>query len=246
MKKKAILATVLVFTLFAGVFLGTYADENLIDISAVINQGIQIVYNGNVQTLTDANGNQVYPISYNGSTYVPIRAVSGIFGQPVNWDAANNQVILGTPPSSSSDSAPAATSTSDKGVDLTVNSFKEYPGDTIEADYPDVPAVQNGYKWVLVDATLTNGTSDTLGDGDFGDIALLFTMLDSDGYEHFVESVYMRYLGDTKFDLTPMDPGQTRSGKLLFTLKSECQTYTFCFQPYWGTKVGTLMQIKLK
>ena len=35
-----------------------------------------IRYNGETQTLFDANKNRVYPITYNGTTYLPVRAVS--------------------------------------------------------------------------------------------------------------------------------------------------------------------------
>ena len=43
----------------------------------------------------DANGQRVYPISYNGTTYVPIRAVGNMMGIDVAWDGANNAVLLG-------------------------------------------------------------------------------------------------------------------------------------------------------
>lgn len=65
-------------------------------ISALLNREITITYNGEVQSFTDANGNAVYPISYNGTTYLPVRAVSGLLDVDVNWDSASNTVMLGT------------------------------------------------------------------------------------------------------------------------------------------------------
>ena len=44
---------------------------------------------------TDAKGNRVYPITYEGSTYLPVRAVAGLAGYEVNWDQATRTVDLG-------------------------------------------------------------------------------------------------------------------------------------------------------
>lgn len=65
------------------------------EIQAILNQEISIRYNGIEQNMTDVNDNPVYPISYNGSTYLPIRAVSDMLGVEVNWDGETQTVILG-------------------------------------------------------------------------------------------------------------------------------------------------------
>lgn len=65
------------------------------EIRATLNRGITIERNGQAQTLRDGAGNVIYPISYQGTTYVPLRAVSNIFGVPVDWDSARNTVVLG-------------------------------------------------------------------------------------------------------------------------------------------------------
>ncbi|MPM72807.1 hypothetical protein SDC9_119783 [bioreactor metagenome] len=97
MKKR--IATVLIcLALFASFCTGALASGNMKAISAYLNSGIKILYNGQTQTMKDAQGNTVYPISYNGTTYVPIRAVSDMLSLPVEWDGANNTVILGTNP----------------------------------------------------------------------------------------------------------------------------------------------------
>lgn len=44
---------------------------------------------------TDANGNEVEPIIYNGTTYLPVRAVSSALGKAVYWDGQNWTVYLG-------------------------------------------------------------------------------------------------------------------------------------------------------
>lgn len=48
--------------------------------------GISLYYNGQLAELTDANGNEVKPFTYMGTTYVPIRGVSNLFGAYVGYD----------------------------------------------------------------------------------------------------------------------------------------------------------------
>ena len=64
------------------------------DITAQLDPGITVKYNGEVQTMTDAAGNTVYPVSYNGTTYLPVRAVSNMLGVVVDWDGETQTVLL--------------------------------------------------------------------------------------------------------------------------------------------------------
>lgn len=59
-----------------------------------LNKDIKIYYNDKVQSFADANGKKVYPLSYNGTTYLPIRAVSNLFNLKIDWDGANNTVVI--------------------------------------------------------------------------------------------------------------------------------------------------------
>ena len=43
----------------------------------------------------DVNGNPVEVFVYNGTTYLPVRAVSEAFGKPVQWDGSTNSVYVG-------------------------------------------------------------------------------------------------------------------------------------------------------
>ena len=61
----------------------------------VITDGIRIVLDGKEFTCTDANGAVVQPMIYNGTTYIPVRAVSSAFGKAVYWDGEENTVYLG-------------------------------------------------------------------------------------------------------------------------------------------------------
>lgn len=94
--KKKILATVLVICAVIGSFsIGAVAASNNMTISALLSFSTPIKYNGQYQTFTDVNGNTVYPILYNGTTYLPVRAVCNMLGIPVDYDANTGTVLLG-------------------------------------------------------------------------------------------------------------------------------------------------------
>lgn len=84
-------AAIVVASLTAGVV----ASGGLENISALLNKNIAIKYNGENQIFRDVDGERVYPISYNGTTYLPVRAVAGLANLPVEWNAEDNAVELG-------------------------------------------------------------------------------------------------------------------------------------------------------
>lgn len=58
---------------------------------------IKITLDGQTVTTTDANGNIVEPFIIDGTTYLPVRAVSDALGLDVEWDGNTNTVALTTP-----------------------------------------------------------------------------------------------------------------------------------------------------
>lgn len=44
---------------------------------------------------TDAYGNAVEPLVYNGTTYLPVRAISTAFGKNIQWDGKTSSVYIG-------------------------------------------------------------------------------------------------------------------------------------------------------
>lgn len=93
--RKTFITLAIALALVCGMVIGANAADTLKEISAYLNYGITIKYNGEVQNPTDAGGNRVYPISYNGTTYLPVRAVSNMLGIGVDWDGATQTVLLG-------------------------------------------------------------------------------------------------------------------------------------------------------
>lgn len=62
--------------------------------------GIKLVVDGVEVTPKDANGTTVEPFIYNGTTYLPVRAVGNAIGKQVTWDGGSQTVYLGEAPGS--------------------------------------------------------------------------------------------------------------------------------------------------
>ncbi len=95
MSKKKIMSLTMAFVL--GVVIGTpivsYVYASLTKTIEVVS-GINIEINGEKFIPKDANGKEVDAFIYNGTTYVPIRAISDIYGSDIDWDGESNTVSL--------------------------------------------------------------------------------------------------------------------------------------------------------
>jgi hypothetical protein len=86
----------------AGVVIGSaitssvnvFAYDGTQDIQATF-KNIKVYIDGAELTPKDASGNTLEPFIYNGSTYLPIRAVAEAVGKEVSYDANTNSVYLG-------------------------------------------------------------------------------------------------------------------------------------------------------
>ena len=81
----------LICLIFSSVAFGSL---NIKEIVAYLNYGVRIMLDGKEQILYDVDGNRIYPISYNGTTYVPIRGISNLLDVSVDWDNDTETVIL--------------------------------------------------------------------------------------------------------------------------------------------------------
>lgn len=68
--------------------------------AALDYNNIKVTLDGQAVALVDANGNAVEPFAINGTTYLPVRAVSNALGLEVGWDQPSKTVILETPKTS--------------------------------------------------------------------------------------------------------------------------------------------------
>ncbi len=74
---------------------GTALALNSTTLYDVITSGVSIVIDGSKLIPKDANGNTVEPIIYNGTTYLPVRAIANALGKAVYWDGPNYTAYLG-------------------------------------------------------------------------------------------------------------------------------------------------------
>lgn len=88
--KKRIPAVILMFALFLSSSFAANAYKKSIE----VEYGISLSINGQTPTLTDVNGNVVQPFVYQGTTYVPIRAVGEQLGAVVGYDGSANKATL--------------------------------------------------------------------------------------------------------------------------------------------------------
>jgi len=58
---------------------------------------IKVIMDGKIQDYKDANGNTVYPVIINGTTYLPLRPIANSFGKDVHWNNDTQTITLGEP-----------------------------------------------------------------------------------------------------------------------------------------------------
>jgi hypothetical protein len=90
--KSAILGCVVGVMVSSGV--SVFAYNGTKNISATF-KNIKIYVDGSELTPRDSNGNVLEPFIYNGSTYLPVRAVGEAVGKNVSYDSNNNSVYIG-------------------------------------------------------------------------------------------------------------------------------------------------------
>ncbi len=96
-KIKGFVAGSLAMTLIFAMTFSVYALVGEKTITASYND-VKIYIDQKLITPKDVNGNIVEPFIYNGTTYLPVRAVGEAFGKSVSWDKNTNTVYIGTQP----------------------------------------------------------------------------------------------------------------------------------------------------
>ncbi|WP_113675858.1 stalk domain-containing protein [Vallitalea guaymasensis] len=92
MNKKAI--GIMIFIAMMSFTLGANADGIITKISATVDKELNLTLDGERVTPKDAKGNEVPIISYNGSSYLPVRAIASLTGIDVAWDGSTKTIKL--------------------------------------------------------------------------------------------------------------------------------------------------------
>ena len=97
MKKRlqGMIIGVLIGSVIAG---GTVYAKSGTESIQVMYDNIKIFMDGEEVTPKDGNGQSVEPFIYNGTTYLPVRAVSNAIGKEVSWDGVEKVIYLGAKP----------------------------------------------------------------------------------------------------------------------------------------------------
>lgn len=103
------------------------------DGSPVLNEYINIFFNGKEFLCRDVNGRVVYPILKEGTTYLPIRGIGSLFDKSIYWDSLSQTATLTTNTTSTasnylSDSIKNTAALSDISVNLEVNAAASMNG----------------------------------------------------------------------------------------------------------------------
>lgn len=93
MKKTIAVGLALLMVAGAVVLAGTsFADSHTSQITAFVNRGIKMTWDGQAFEPRETDGSRLYPIVYEGRTYLPAKFVADKAGIDVNWNA-NTQTV---------------------------------------------------------------------------------------------------------------------------------------------------------
>ena len=74
------------------------ANRNILETREItIAKGVNIYVDEYPFRPKDANGNSVDRFIYNGTTYLPVRAISNIYGSSISWNGETSSVYIGKP-----------------------------------------------------------------------------------------------------------------------------------------------------
>ncbi len=92
-KNKKIVSTLAIMLILSTVVIASSRIANI----KVVYDNIKIVVDGKeVNFGLDSEGKKIEPFIYNGTTYLPVRAVGEAVGKDVSWDQSSKTVFLGS------------------------------------------------------------------------------------------------------------------------------------------------------
>lgn len=64
-------------------------------VPAYLRPNVSIICDGEELGFSDVNSDPVYPIIYNGSTYLPVRAIAGLMDEAIEWEPSSQMIFIG-------------------------------------------------------------------------------------------------------------------------------------------------------
>lgn len=83
--------------MLVGTLSATALAASVTTVSATLSPDITVQVDGATRTFFNVNGVQVYPVLYDGTTYLPVRAIGELMDKNVNWDQNTLTVTLSSP-----------------------------------------------------------------------------------------------------------------------------------------------------
>ena len=93
MKKRALILTA-VAVCAASAVIGASTSSLIKNIQCQLRPDFTVVIDGVEQTFKDADGNVVYPVLYDGTTYLPVRAIGELMNKTVYWYEDEKRIEL--------------------------------------------------------------------------------------------------------------------------------------------------------
>lgn len=134
-KKKWVVVAAVAGMLLTG-SAGVYAGANMEKISAFKNHGIILEMDGKAYTPVNSNGEKLAPITYQGTTYLPVRSIGETLNTSILFDPVNNKIMI--KPGSEATSTKSSSKVSESGTIQTTT--KSGSTDKSAADASDTAA----------------------------------------------------------------------------------------------------------
>lgn len=96
LKKKFLIGLCMISVLLNIMMIGIHATGQQESVTAILNDKVKLIWNGNVfEPIDKTTGTRLYPLTYKGRTYIPVRAVAEQAGMSVDWDSEKRAVLFG-------------------------------------------------------------------------------------------------------------------------------------------------------
>jgi hypothetical protein len=170
------LAAIMLFTT------GVFAGSNVTKITAYLNKSLTLKIDGSVVKPTENDGSRLYPIVYNGRTYLPAKVVAEALGATVDYDGSGSGTVIITSGSDDEDMGKPTKdgSSNNSGSSSSNGNVKSasYDEDKMstwlkatEVSFSNLPdAKSSSYK--LLKVTFKNVSSETVDFSSYGDLSI--------------------------------------------------------------------------